>query len=53
MRILYLFLLGLIVMTSLQAVGMFGPSDEEGKDKSLQRPLCKPEQTTKMPYLFY
>jgi hypothetical protein len=53
MRIFYLFILGLFIVTSLQAVGMLIPSDESGRTPTPEREMCDPSKKLEMPFLFY
>lgn len=53
MRIVYYTLLGLLLVTSAQTIGMMLPSDEEPKSKApIKRELCIPGEELKMPFFY-
>lgn len=53
MRIVYYTLLGLLLVTSVQTIGMMLPSDEESKSRvPIKRELCIPRKELEMPFFY-
>ncbi len=51
MRIFYFILLGLLVVTSVQTIGMMLPSEEDPRSGTMiKREICIPGEELKMPF---